>query len=116
MRFTKLLLLAGTLTLAACGGYSAPSGPSAGGADVLISIGGNMNFSPGSASVKVGQTVAWYNADSITHTATADKGSFDTGNLAGGATSAPIRMSSAGSFSYHCTIHPNMVGTLSVTQ
>lgn len=62
-----------------------------------------------------GQSVAFRNADSTTHTATANNGAFDTGNIAPGATSAPITMSASGTFNYHCEIHPDMVGTLNVT-
>jgi plastocyanin len=75
-------------------------------------INGNMSFSPNPASVKVGQQVVWHNADSITHTAS---GSFDTGTIAPGTTSKVITFSASGTISYHCSIHPSMVGTLNVT-
>jgi len=39
---------------------------------------------------------------------------FNTGNIGGGKTSAPIAMNTAGSFPYHCSIHPTMTGTLVV--
>jgi len=113
----------------ACGGssYSAPTSPvapPAGGggaasADVVVTIvgmNGNQSFSPNPVTVKVGQTVAWHNADSITHTATADAGAFDAGNIGPGGTSSAITMSAAGTFGYHCSIHPTMVGTITVTQ
>jgi plastocyanin len=109
-----------------CGSSSTPAAPTpttggGGGtvADVTISISGmngSQSFSPNPATVKVGQTVAWQNADTITHTATADGGTFNTNGIAGGATSSPIMMSTAGTFTYHCSIHPTMVGTLTVTQ
>lgn len=51
----------------------------------------------------------------MTHTATASAGSFDTGFLAPGASSAPITMATAGAFPCLCTLHPGMVGTLVVT-
>ena len=103
-----------------CGGSNsgAPTSPSSGTpADVTIVITGNNggnSFSPNPGTVRSGQTVAWRNADSTAHTATADNGSFNTGTIAPGATSSPIGMSTAGTFSYHCTIHPTMVGSLSV--
>lgn len=122
-----LLLAVGMLS--ACGSNSSPSAPTTiptppaggggggGAADVTITITGmnaDQSFSPSPASVRVGQTVAWRNADSIVHTATADGGTFDTGNIAPGATSTPVMMSAAGTFGYHCRIHPSMVGSLSV--
>ena len=87
-------------------------------ADVTITIQGNNgtnSFSPNPSTMKVGQRVAWRNADTTTHNATQDgTGGFATGNLAPGATGAAITMNTAGTFTYHCTIHPGMVGTLTV--
>ena len=113
----------GLLVLAACGGgYSsnptpAPSPTQSPSADVTITIQGqrgNQSYSPSPMTVRVGQRVAWQNADTIAHTATQDASGFNTGNLAAGATSSPITMSTAGTFPYHCTIHPGMVGTITV--
>jgi plastocyanin len=123
-----LLLVAATL--GGCGGsssYTSPISPTPtptptpnpGGASVTITIvgmNGNLSYSPNPATVQVGQTVAWFNADSLAHTATADAGAFDTGTLNAGATSSPIAMTTAGSFTYHCAIHGfAMTGTLTVT-
>ncbi len=88
-------------------------------ADVTINIlgqNGANSYSPNPANVTVGQTVAWHNSDSMTHTATQNGGGFNSGNLGAGATSAPIRISTAGDLAYHCTLHPTMTGTLHVTQ
>ena len=62
-----------------------------------------------------GQQVRWHNADAITHTATQDGRGFDTGFIPPGGTSAPITVTAAGAISYHCAIHPSMVGALNVT-
>jgi len=89
-----------------------------GGADVtinIVSMTGPNFFSPSPTTVTVGQKVAWKNTDTITHTATSDVlGAFSTGNLGAGATSAAITMSTAGTFPYHCAIHTNMTGSLTV--
>lgn len=88
-------------------------------ADVTIQIianNGAMSFSPNPATVTVGQTVAWRNTQSQTHTATANGGAFNTGNIAPGATSAPDSMTATGAFPYRCSIHPSMTGTLQVNQ
>lgn len=120
-----LVVVAGVLVAIACGGGGG-MGPSAvptpvpttgGAADVTITINsmsGAQSFSPDPGAVKVGQKVAWRNADSITHTATG--GGFDTGSIPPGTTSVPITFSAAGNIAYHCSIHPTMVGTLNVTQ
>ena len=81
----------------------------------IVGESGNMSFTPASASLQVGQQVRWHNADNTTHTATQDGRGFDTGFIAPGGTSAPISVSAAGAISYHCAIHPSMVGALNVT-
>lgn len=88
-----------------------------GGADVTITIvgmNGSSSYSPSPDTVNVGQTVSWHNSGGTTHTATANGGAFNTGNIGNGSTSAPITMTTAGSFPYHCSIHPTMTGTLVV--
>jgi plastocyanin len=70
-------------------------------------------FSPNPLSVAVGTTVTWINNDVTTHNATADGGSFATGSIAAGG-SASVKLQTAGSFVYHCTIHPGMVATINV--
>jgi hypothetical protein len=45
---------------------------------------------------------------------TADGGAFDSGNLATGQTFSQT-FSAAGTFAYHCNIHPQMTGTVTVT-
>lgn len=74
---------------------------------------GDFAFRPGTLTVHVGDTVSWANEDAAPHTATADDGSFDTGTLARGAGGSHA-FASAGSFSYHCSIHPSMHGTVTV--
>jgi plastocyanin len=73
----------------------------------------DFKFSPGSLTIHVGDTVTWTNAGPSSHTATANNGSFNTGVLAKGA-SASHTFTSAGTFSYFCTIHPFMHGTIVV--
>jgi LPXTG-motif cell wall-anchored protein len=74
---------------------------------------GDFFFSPASVTVAVGDTVTWHNTGQAPHTATADDGSFDTGTINAGG-SGSHTFSSAGTFSYICTIHPNMKGTVRV--
>ena len=127
-RFTNLrlvllmLLLVGLMGLAlGCGGDddppTAPPGGGGAAADVTISIVGNAgsgSYSPNPRTVTVGQTVAWKNNDTMTHTATDDGSAWNTGNIGAGATSAPITMGTAGTFTYHCALHAGMTGTLTV--
>jgi plastocyanin len=70
-------------------------------------------FSPRTIEIRVGDTVRWTNRDSVAHTATAQNGSFDTGLLSDGE-SGSIRFTSAGTYRYQCTPHPDMTGTVVV--
>jgi plastocyanin len=70
-------------------------------------------FSPRTVEVQVGDTVRWTNRDSVAHTATARNGSFDTGLLAEGE-SGSVRFTTAGTYRYVCTPHPDMTGTVVV--
>jgi plastocyanin len=74
---------------------------------------GDFFFSPTSVSVAVGDTVTWRNTGQAPHNAVADDGSFKTPDLNNGQ-SASHTFRQAGSFSYLCTIHPQMTGTVRV--
>lgn len=73
----------------------------------------NMSFSPATLTVPVGDTVTWTNNDSVQHNATASDNSFGTGMLSPGQ-SGTVTFSQAGTFVYHCQIHPSMTGTIIV--
>jgi plastocyanin len=70
-------------------------------------------FSPSPVTVAVGSIVMFVNNDTATHDARADNGNFSTPFISPGG-SANVTMSTAGSFTYHCSIHPGMVGTIVV--
>jgi len=74
---------------------------------------GDLFFSPTSVSVAVGDTVTWRNTGQAPHNAVADDGSFRTPDLNQGE-SASETFTNAGTFSYICTIHPQMKGTVRV--
>ncbi len=73
----------------------------------------NMAFSPATLTVKVGDKVTWTNQDSVGHSATADDSSFDTGVIAQGQ-SGSNTFAKAGTYTYHCSVHPNMKATIIV--
>ena len=110
------------LSASGCGNNAGPGSiptsptPSTGGtASVTIAIvttGGSNSFSPNPAAEAQGGTVAWRNADNATHRIVANDGSFDTGNITPGTTSQVVTAPATG-VSYHCSIHPTMVGTIS---
>lgn len=141
-RLLALLLLGAALAVAACGSSGASAAASAAasvaapsvtapsesasaassaGASPASSAGGGGNavtikdfsFAPGTLSVAVGTTVTWTNQDSTSHTVTADDGSFDSKPIANGATFTQT-FTKAGTFAYHCSIHPSMTATVEV--
>jgi plastocyanin len=75
----------------------------------------NMAFNPSSITVTVNTTVKWTNKDGATHTVTSTTGSFpfDSGNLSNGQ-SFSKQFTTAGTFTYKCTIHSSMTGTVVV--
>jgi plastocyanin len=81
-------------------------------ADEDVTIAG-FAFSPATVTVSVGDTVTWTNNDAATHSATANGGSFDTGNIGNGASDS-VTFDTAGTFAYHCSIHAAMTGTVVV--
>ncbi len=70
-------------------------------------------YQPKTISVAAGTTVVWTNSDAMAHTVTADDGSFDSGTMATGATFSHT-FTKAGSFSYHCALHPSMKASVNV--
>jgi plastocyanin len=114
-------VVCGTWACTGSGSGSGPSGttataPNAAGAVTvnIVGINGDQSFSPNPATLPMGQTIIWHNADAITHRVVVNDGSADTGNLAPGASSQPMTLRVGGS-QYHCSIHPAMIGSINQT-
>jgi plastocyanin len=73
----------------------------------------NFTYKPDPVTIQEGGKVIWINRDSAPHTATADDGSFDTGELQEGKIKSET-FKEAGEFTYFCSVHPNMHGTIRV--
>jgi plastocyanin len=72
-------------------------------------------FAPKSIQVKKGTTVSWVNNDSAAHTVTGDSGGPDSQSLSKGDTYT-FTFDTVGTFPYHCAIHPDMTGTVTVVE
>ena len=70
-------------------------------------------FSPSSITINVGDTIVWTNYDSASHTVTSNDGTFDSGGISTGNTFS-FTFTSAGTFNYYCSPHPNMTGSVTV--
>jgi plastocyanin len=121
----------------ACGGYD-PMGPAAPAptptsADVNIVKGAaqltTTAFDPNPKALSLGGaaqvSVRWVNADggggygggaAVTHQIASDDGAFATSGPLGGGGTYSIALTRAGTYHYHCAIHPSMVGTFTVAQ
>ena len=115
----RIAMFAGFIGLAIGCGSSSPSTPSGNTTGTQVSIVANSStltttaYSPNPVTISVGGTVTWTNNDSTAHTASANDASFDSGSIAPGRTFSRT-FSTAGTFGYRCTIHPGMVGTITV--
>jgi plastocyanin len=125
---TLAVAIATALFALSCGGGggSTPTSPSnpgtgggGGGTPTIVTItitgqGGKLAFTPNPASVAAGQTVVFKNNDTVAHHVMLDDGSAQTPDIPPGATSAAVTIGA--NKSYHCTIHPGMVGGFNGTE
>jgi plastocyanin len=72
----------------------------------------DFGFRPDPITISLGDQVDFTNTGSATHTVTFDNGA-DCGPLAAGAVTS-VGFTVAGTYTYHCTIHPAMKGTITV--
>jgi plastocyanin len=80
----------------------------------VVALGGNASVS-----------VRWINGDitggdyqqgtATVHTIVSDNGSFPASSNLGGNATYTASLTAPGDYDYHCGIHPNMVGTVTVT-
>ena len=75
-------------------------------------------FGPAKISVKKGSTVTWTNQDSVQHNVTPDSQSqnFEGSQLLNKGESYSFTFNAVGTYSYHCTPHPSMQGSVEVTE
>ena len=64
-----------------------------------------FQFQPSTRTVAVGDRVTWRNMDGATHTATANNGSFDTGDIAATVGTGSHTFNTPGTFEYYCKYH-----------
>jgi plastocyanin len=117
----------------ACGsGDSAgPGTPSPQPGDIVIVVGASQMsttaFNPDTKSVSLGGnssvSVRWFNSDAasggyrgtgVAHQITSDGGAFAQSPALAVGAAYSVELTAAGTYHYHCAIHPNMVGTITV--
>ena len=135
MNTWKVLVIAAgsVLTLAACG---TGGGTNAGTGDTGCTVKGKSTaavtpaivsnvvsdpdtvgrFSPNNMTVKVGQSIEWdWQDPNVAHTVTSDDTTSFDSCLQNKGYKFVVTFTQAGKIPYHCTIHPLMVGTITVT-
>lgn len=81
---------------------------------------GGAGYEPPTITVSAGGTVVWDNEDNALHTATSGEsptpdGRFDSGLIGANQESKPVTMpTEPGEYKYFCTLHPFLVGTVTV--
>src|SRR4051794_31227801 len=88
----------------------AAAAPAAGASAITVQ---SFAFGPATLTVPAGTTVTVTNKDATAHTWTADNKAFDSPLAPGG--TATFTLSTKGTFTYHCNIHPSMTGTVTVS-
>jgi plastocyanin len=116
-----------TNTTTAAGAANATSAGGGGETTVVMPLGsssatGGKGYEPPTVTVSAGGTVIWDNQDNALHTATSGNpdtatpdGKFDTGLVGANQQSKPVTMpTEPGDYMYFCTLHPFLVGTVTV--
>jgi plastocyanin len=96
---------------------------------------GSSSFAPNPVTTRIGAKIQWRNQDGVLHRIVQDKAGddgnnngdpygpgqggsgpsgFDGGDTTPGSMSNAVTLSAAGTFRYHCAIHPGMVGSVVV--
>lgn len=70
-------------------------------------------FAPDDLTIDVGATVTWTNADAAPHDAVSDDDEWETDLLQEGDEDS-VTFDEVGVFTYHCSVHPHMEGTITV--
>ena len=89
---------------------------------VILGIDGDDSYSPNPLEIDVGQSVTWYNGDTVSHTVTSGlDGDLDEGSLFDSDAIIPnqsysLKFIEAGEFDYYCIYHPTMVGEVVVNE
>jgi plastocyanin len=115
------------IALAACGSSAtpttnAPAASAAAAACVKVDTAGTVmvditdfKFNTEPVQAKVGDTITWTNKGAVPHSAALDDGSCPTDTIQPG-TSGNLKFTVAGTYPYHCAIHPTqMKGTIVVS-
>jgi plastocyanin len=110
--FGLLAALMITSTLTACSTATTPAAPTEPVAENQVTVADRM-YSPKTLTISVGDTVTWVFADrGMAHNVVADDNSFRSQLMETGQFTHTF--DTAGTFTYHCTPHPDMTASIVV--
>lgn len=81
----------------------------------IIEQNGQYLFEPATITVSKGTKVVWTNSSDAPHTVTGDNNSFGSKDIFNENQTYSATFNTAGTFTYHCEVHPYMKGTVTVT-
>jgi plastocyanin len=87
--------------------------PAGSGSTITIEM-KNIQFVPKDITAKVGQTIRWVDLDSVEHNVVADSGADFKSDVFGQDGTFSWTATKPGKVTYECTLHPGMVGTITV--
>ena len=76
----------------------------------------NFSFEENIVKIKKGSKIIWTNQDSTAHTVTSDEGDTLNSELLAKGESYEQTFNEPGTFRYHCTPHPQMLGAVVVVE
>lgn len=83
-------------------------------------ISGDNSYAPNPIIINSGETITWYNADTVSHTATSgsdsdpDEGQLFDSDAILSKQAFTLKFDNKGTFDYYCIYHPSMVGEIVV--
>jgi plastocyanin len=118
-----LVMFALVLAMAACGGDDGGSeseegsgGGDAGASDSVTVTTVDFAFDPSDVSVAAGGSIELTNEDDTKHSLTAEEAGIDQDVDAGSSTTVDVGDAEPGSYDFICKYHPDMTGTLEITE
>jgi plastocyanin len=115
----KIAMLCGlavvNLALGAIGGEMKANEAATGGSQNRIEI-KDFHFEPQTVTVKSGEKITWINKDEEPHTVVSVEKQFKKSTALDTGDEFTITAGAAGTYTYFCSVHPKMTGTIIVTK
>jgi plastocyanin len=103
----------GATQAASTAAASGPCADSTGATTVAVGVANNAWQQP--INAKVGDVITWTNADAVPHKVALDDGSCGMKDTIPGGGTKSLVFSVAGTFPFHCSVHPSMKGTITIS-